>query len=187
MENENIENETIEVESISENSDIETAMDDVSIYDVEEFEEIPEKVTLEETGEDDLIEEVASAPDESQDPEEPEQEFEQLIKDYLKTKIDTTEEEEVEEEEVIEGLEKGVLATNATSEIDYTQYLTDIRYSSARTYEVLHDMQEILDEYMDNNTLNSPVSDISLTNALLIVLFIVLLFNGVLSFARRIF
>lgn len=187
MENENIENEVIEVESVSENSATQTGMEDVSIYDVEEFEEIHEKVTLEETGEDNLIEEVAPAPDESQDLEEPEEEFEQLIKEYLKSKIDSSVEEEIDEEEVTEGLEKGVSAINAPSEIDYTQYLKDIRYSSARTYEVIHDMQEVLDDYMDNNTLNSPVSDISLTNALLIVLFIALLFNGVLSFARRIF
>lgn len=186
MENENVENEIIEVESSIENSVVETGVEDVSIFDVEEVKNIPEKITLEEIGEDNLIEEVAPAFDESQDPEEPEEEFEQLIKEYLKTKLDNTD-EEVEEEEILEGLEKGVSSTNATTEIDYTQYLKDIRNSSARTYEVLHDMQGVLDDYMDNNTLNSPVSDISLTNAILLVLFITLLFNAVLSFARRIF
>lgn len=185
MENESIENDVIEDESVPENTTIETGMENVSIYDVEEFEEIPEKVTLEETGEDNLIEDVSLAPDNSQDPEEPEEEFENLIKEYLKTKLDDT--EEIEEEEVINGLDKVVSSNNSTTEIDYTQYLVDIRYSSARTYEVLHDIQGVIDDYLDNNTLNSPVSDISLTNALLIVLFIALLFNGVLSFARRIF
>lgn len=187
MENENIENETIEVESVSEDTNIETGVDDVSIYDVEEVQNVPEKITLEETGENIILEEVVPVTDEHQDPEEPEEEFEQLIKDYLKSKLDKTEEEEIEDEEVLDGIEKGVADTNATNDIDYTQYLKDISYSSARTYEVLHDMQEVLVDYMDNNTLNSPVSDISLTNALLIVLFIALLFNGVLSFARRIF
>lgn len=187
MENENIENESIEVESVNENTNIETGVEDISIYDVEEFEQVPEKVTLEETGEAALIEEGTEGSDESMDIMEPEEEFEELIKEYLKTKLDTTEEVDIEEDEVIDGSEKGILATNETSDIDYTQYLIDIRYSSARTYEVLHDIQEVIDDYMDNNTLNSPVSDISLTNALLIVIFITLLFNGVLSFARRIF
>lgn len=190
MENENIEIESIEIESSSTDTVNETGVVDVSIYDVEEVENIPEKITLEETGEDNLIEEVAPAPDVSQDPEEPEAEFEQLLKEYLKERIEKSEGSEVEEIEGSENLTKDSTAELENDEPvtpDYSYVLDRIRSNTSHTYSALVGIQDSIDEYNDNNTLTSSINDISLTNALLILLFIALLFNGVLSFARRIF
>lgn len=43
-----------------------------------------------------------------------------------------------------------------------------------------------LDVYVDNNAFDSSIENISLTNGLLLTIIVVLLFNGVIEFARRI-
>lgn len=174
MENENIENEVIEseiienevIEDVSEN----TNPENVSINDVSEIEDVPEKIILDDSEVENIKE------DNSQD-------LEQLLRNYFSTNSTSGSEETTEQ---IEG-DSSDLTNEEETVLDYTSLLNDILNNTQDSKQLLNDTYDNIVEVQENNVFTSSIEDISLTNQLLIVLVIILLFNGLLDFARRIF
>ena len=179
MENENIENEVIEndvfenepieneiIEDVSENTNLE----DVSINDVSEIEDVPEKIILDDSD----VENIE---------EEPSYGLEQLLRNYFSTNS------ELRTGEVTENVEGDLVDSTVQDEtvLDYTSLLNDILSNTADSKQLISDTYDNIVQIEENNLFSSSIEDISLTNQLLIVLIIVLLFNGLVDFARRIF
>lgn len=140
---------------------------------IEHTEELTELVP-EETTEEVAIEEV---PQEETDEIREENE---LLIEYIKQQL----EENIEEEEINENDQNDIYNDGAYlrsgSDIESVDYSEDILTE-------LEIITGYIEEYNRNNTLQSDIEDISLTNALLIVVFIGILFTAALNFSRRIF
>ena len=110
--------------------------------------------------------------------------LEYLLKEYIKSTLEENEEETVQEE-----VQEEDQADDETEIeiIDYTDLLKDISDKS----DIINSTQEIIlsrsIEYDENNVLSADINDISLTNALLVLLFIGVLFTGSINFARGFF
>ena len=174
MENENIENEVIEenienevIEDVSENKNFE----DISINDVSEIEDVPEKIILDDTE----VENIED--DDSQD-------LEQLLRNYFSTNSNSGSEETTEQ---IEGDSSDTTIEDEETVLDYTSLLNEIISNTADSKKLISNTYDNITEVQENNLFSSSIEDISLTNQLLIVLIMVLLFNGLVDFARRIF
>ena len=174
MENENIENEVIEenienevIEDVSENKNFE----DISINDVSEIEDVPEKIILD----DSEVENIED--DDSQD-------LEQLLRNYFSTNSNSGSEETTEQ---IEGDSSDTTIEDEETVLDYTSLLNEIISNTADSKKLISNTYDNITEVQENNLFSSSIEDISLTNQLLIVLIMVLLFNGLVDFARRIF
>lgn len=81
----------------------------------------------------------------------------------------------------------GDSATNEISEIDYTELLEQILSNQEDSAVLQSSVFSYLEEYQQNNQMDSEVDNISLTNSLLLVVFMGILFVAVVDFARRIF
>lgn len=108
--------------------------------------------------------------------------LEQLLKEYFSTSSGSSDDLE----------EYGDNSREASSEsseqiIDYTEVLNDL-YDMA-TYNA--SLQEItishIEEYEENNTLHSPIDNVSLTNILIFNVGLCVLALAMFNFARRIF
>ena len=86
-----------------------------------------------------------------------------------------------------ENLREGEAANNESSEIDYTEILNDLYDVASQGVSDQEQTIALIEEYNDNNTLQSSVVDISLSNTLLLYLCGCILFGAVLNFGRRIF
>ena len=183
-----MENEEIyEIEEITDSTEIisnEAGDETISIDDVSEVENVPEKIILDDT---DLEQNVDLVPELVPDPSQQEQSLEAILKQYFsKSTSDSDNFDNVEfsESEQLVGI--GLNELDETP-IDYTSLLEDILQSSSDTYDTVNDIYSMATDYDVNNQLSSDVDDISLSNMLLITLIIVMMFNGVMDFARRIF
>lgn len=140
--------------------------------------EVPENIT-------DFVEEV------------PEEEFE-----YVETEEIEIEDKENENEILIEYIKQQLNTQLNEVELENVQiddsnngddpvYSSDIQSVDPQLIEDIFNELEIqtgyIEEYNRNNTMQSEVEDISLTNTLLIIVFIGILFTAVLNFSRRIF
>lgn len=89
-------------------------------------------------------------------------------------------------EDSSEGSSEELEESSSESSSQYIPYddiltgLSDIETSQ-------NDTNNYIETYFESNRLDSDINDISLNNVLLIMLIVVLLFNGLLEFARRIF
>lgn len=81
----------------------------------------------------------------------------------------------------------GASATNEISEIDYTEILEEILSNQEDSAALQSSVYSYLEEYKQNNQMDSEIDNISLTNSLLLVIFMGILFVGAVAFARRIF
>ena len=70
---------------------------------------------------------------------------------------------------------------------DYTLQLEKIYDNTKESLENIETQTKSISEYNENNTLQSSIEDISLTNVLLLTLIVIMMFNGLLEFTRRIF
>lgn len=86
-----------------------------------------------------------------------------------------------------ENLREGENANNESSEIDYTQILNDLYDVASQGVSDQEQTIALIEEYNENNTLQSSVVDISLSNILLLYLCGCILFGAALNFGRRIF
>ena len=170
MENENIENEVIEenienevIEDVSENKNFE----DISINDVSEIEDVPEKIILD----DSEVENIED--DDSQD-------LEQLLRNYFSTNSNSGSEETTEQ---IEGDSSDTTIEDEETVLDYTSLLNEIISNTADSKKLISNTYDNITEVQENNLFSSSIEDISLTNQLLIVLIMVLLFNGLVNFS----
>lgn len=130
-----------------------------------------------------VVEESDSVVPVELDPQESEPTENELLMEYIKQELlKNSEEEENDELEQIEGVEmkSDLLSVNEVITPDYSQQLADIQ-----------DELSSISVYMENDVLNnqmdSSVNDISLTNSLLLVTIVCVLFSTALNFARRIF
>ena len=127
MENENIENEVVDNE-IVENEVVEdvtedTTVEDVSIDDVSEIENVPEKIILEDSEVENIQE------------EEPEQDLEELLRNYFSNSSDSGVENNTE---AVEGSNEGSPA-EYENELDYTLVLNDILSNTADSKQIISD------------------------------------------------
>ena len=173
MENELIETEILDscidnevTEDVIEN----TIDENVSINDVSEIEAIPEKIILDDSDVENIKEDSS-------------QNLEQLLRNYFSTNSTSGSEDTIEQ---IEGDSSD--STNEEETIlDYTSILNDILTNIEDSKQLINYTYDYILEVQENNIFSSSIEDVSLTNQLLIVLVIILLFNGLLDFARRIF
>ena len=110
--------------------------------------------------------------------------LETLLKEYIKSTLEENEEKTISEEGQEEDQEDNETEIEI---IDYTDLLKDISDKS----DIINSTQELIlsrsIEYDENNVLSADINDISLTNALLVLLFIGMLFTGSINFARGFF
>ena len=173
MENELIETEILDscidnevTEDVIEN----TIDENVSINDVSEIEAIPEKIILDDSDVENIKEDTS-------------QNLEQLLRNYFSTNSTSGSEDTIEQ---IEG-DSSDLTNEEETVLDYTSILNDILTNIEDSKQLINDTYDYILEVQENNIFSSSIEDVSLTNQLLIVLVIILLFNGLLDFARRIF
>lgn len=130
---------------------------------------------------DEIINNVVSDP-EVTDEEiiQSEQSENELLYEYIKTQL--LEQEQIEELNNVENVSDS--STYASSSVDNYQPLID---SIDLLYQEQLNTNMDIETYLENNTMQSNVEDISLTNQLLIVVFLGILFTALLNFSRRIF
>ena len=119
-----------------------------------------------------------------EDPEHTTEEFTKLLEDYIKEQLNNEKSEEaaVEDEAFTEETTEEVPVVSPDSDL-----LSSILATQVDTNNEIRAQNVMLEDIQVNNMLASSINDISLTNFLLIVLMITLMFNAVLNFSRRIF
>ena len=133
---------------------------------------------------DEIFNDVVSDPEViTEEIEQNEQSENDLLIEYIKTQLS----QEIEEQQ--EGTEENVESngdsfTSDISDVDNIGLLSD---SIDLLYQEQLNTNSTLETYLSDNTMQSNVEDISLTNQLLIVVFIGILFTALLNFSRRIF
>lgn len=133
---------------------------------------------------DEIINNVVSDPEVI--PEEDvqnEQSENDLLIEYIKSQLS----QEIEEQQ--EGTEENVESNGDNStpdsiDVDNIGLLSD---SIDLLYQEQLNTNMSIETYLSDNTMQSNIEDISLTNQLLIVVFIGILFTALLNFSRRIF
>ena len=144
---------------------------------IEEIPEvIPEESNNETVNETETIEETEQI-EETQETDK--EDITELLIEYVKHQIGN----EIEEETEIEGSEE----INNNIEESYDPQIGAILEELRSTESNIEYQSITLDDYIDNNNLQSDINDISLSNLLLIMIFISILFTSVLNFSRRIF
>lgn len=142
----------------------------------EVFEELPE--TDDSTGEvstdnnTDILEsvdDISSSYDSTESPS-----LEELLRNYFS---------ESEEASIRGASDSG---SEESSQIDYTEILNDLLTLSEDQATLESSLYDYFETYEENNNLYASVDDISLTNILLLVIFMGILFTATLNFARRI-
>ena len=73
-----------------------------------------------------------------------------------------------------------------SSQIDYTEILNDLLTASEDQATIETSLYEYFETYEENNNIHASVDNVSLTNVLLLVIFMGILFTATLNFARRI-
>ena len=108
---------------------------------------------------------------------------------------DITESESLEDllkkyfsESVEEASQRGVSDSGSgeSSGIDYTEILNDLLSLSEDQATIETSIYEYFETYEENNNIHASVDNVSLTNVLLLVIFMGILFTATLNFARRI-
>lgn len=108
-----------------------------------------------------------------------EMELETLLRDYLSTRSADASSES----------SSGEASTGSSEEIfiDYTDILNDLYDVTSDNASYSSSIYNYLEYYDTNNNLQSDINDISLSNTLLLFVFIGILFGAVIDFGRRIF
>lgn len=146
----------------------------------ENVEVLEEEVSVLET--EVIVEDIIEPVDE---PEDTKEEFTKLLEDYIRDRLNNEEVIKEDETEVNTSVEGSVLEGD---KVDYSaDLLSQILDLEIDTNDEIRAQNIMFEDFQTDNMLASHVNDISLTNFLLIVLFITLLFNAVLNFSRRIF
>lgn len=133
-------------------------------------EEVIEEVT-EEITEDNPVDIPESIPEQERDNEN------ELLIEYIKQELSKeVEEESNETDDIVDDSNSDNFLSNESIELK----LDNINNS-------IETFTTIMTDYNDNNNLQSDINDISLTNVLLLLIFISILFSALVNFARRIF
>lgn len=153
-------------------------MEELNLIEVleEETETTPEPSdeVIEESSEPVLEEELP------QDQEQDEPTENELLIEYIKKELNKDVELLSNDQS---NLDSSINSNSDSSALDSSQIVEEL---TAIKNELIY-QTAIYDDYNDNNNLQSDINDISLTNMLLIVTFIGILFTALLNFGRRIF
>lgn len=115
--------------------------------------------------------------------EQKEQSENDLLIEYIKTQLSQDIEEQTEETQ--ENVE--ISSNSTTSDSSAVDNIGPLKDSIDLLYQEQLNTNMSIEDYLSDNTMQSNVEDISLTNQLLIVVFIGILFTALLNFSRRIF
>lgn len=129
-----------------------------------------------------------SVPDVVQDQEQNEPTENEILLEYIKKELSKSAEESISESSSEISSEN--IPEDSSYEIqsaDYSNTLSSIDSSLSAIKNELIYQTAISDDYADNNNLQSDINDISLTNTLLIMTLISILFSALINFSRRIF
>ena len=110
-----------------------------------------------------------------------EMELETLLRDYLSSRLGASE----ASSEASSGEASSVSSEETL--IDYTDILNDLYDATSDNASYCSSIYDFLEEYDSNNNLQSDVNDISLSNTLLLLVFVGVLFGALIDFGRRIF
>lgn len=138
-----------------------------------------ENEIIEVTPEETIQEEVVPEATEEQKTEE----LNDLLIEYIKSQM----EEETEEIETEEETTKNEDLEETLPEETYNPQIGEILEELRSSESNLEYQSILLDETRDNNLLTSNMTDISLTNTLLILIYMSILLSALLNFSRRIF
>lgn len=172
--------EEYEIEYQDNDSAVDNEYTDIS-FDVQEQSE----TVLEEIEDTDVVftdvTSDSSSVDISVESDTSEVELENLLRDYLSTRSVASESSSESS--------SGESSTGSSEEtlIDYTDILNDLYDVTSDNASFCSSIYDYLEEYDTNNNLQSDVNDISLSNTLLLFVFIGILFGSVIDFGRRIF
>ena len=158
--------------------------DEVTIDKIQDFEvdsEISEKVTLD----DNEVENITEFDDSK---------LEDLLRSYFKSESVGVESSGVESSGVeFSGVESSGVESSGIefsgseySNIDYTALLEDLLSDTGNLNDSFDSLNTYIEDYENNNNLQSNVDDISLSNLLLILCFIGFLVSALFDFARRV-
>ena len=110
-----------------------------------------------------------------------EMELENLLRDYLSSRSGAS--ESSSESSSCESSS----GSSEVTVIDYTDILNDLYGVTSDSATTCSSIYAYMEDYDTNNNLQSDVNDISLSNTLLLLLFVGILFGAVIDFGRRIF
>lgn len=130
-----------------------------------------------------LVQEEESPPDPSEETEHFEKSLEDLLKEYIENSISDDSTEVSEDGELSEGINNDSEETS----IDYTDMLNKIIVSNEDISSYSEHLYAQQIQQNVNNTLSSDIESISLTNFLLLAVFVAILFNALMNFAGGFF
>ena len=127
-----------------------------------------------------VTETVEPVPEISPDQEQQEQTEKDILIEYIKNELlKNVEEEQTDNLDQLENIDMQTMEVQQ-EQIDYSSQLSSIE-------EQLDSISVYMENYYLDNTMDSTLEDITLTNVLLLVTIICILFTATLNFARRIF
>lgn len=153
---------------------------DISVDVQEQSEIVPEEIEETDTVSSDDSSDSSST-DSSLQSDSSEVELESLIREYLSSRSGSSEDSSGSSSE------ESSSGSSVEIVIDYTDILNDLYDVTSDNASYCSSIYDYLEEYDTNNNLQSDVNDISLSNTLLLFVFIGVLFGAVIDFGRRIF
>lgn len=109
--------------------------------------------------------------------------LEQLLKEYFSSSSGSSE----DLEEYGKNLREAAAESSSQEIIDYTEVLNDLYDMAAYNASLQETTISYIEEYEENNTLHSPINNVSLTNILIFNVGLCVLALAMFNFARRIF
>lgn len=148
---------------------------------LEVIEETTEETTEEIIDSPPALNESEPVPDFNPDLEQTERTLEELLEDYIESRL-------VEDEEnTMEGEEDTTVSDSEIVVQDYSDYYSQIVNLLGENQIELKTQSTTLEDYNETNNIAADFETISLTNQLLILIYVSILFTALLNFSRRIF
>lgn len=148
---------------------------------LELIEEITEETTEEIIDSPPALNESEPVPEFTPDLEQTERSLEELLEDYIESRL-------VEDEENnLEGEEDTSISDSEIIVQDYSDYYSQIVNLLGENQLELKTQSTTLEDYNETNNIAADFETISLTNQLLILIYVSILFTALLNFSRRIF
>ena len=113
--------------------------------------------------------------------EQTERTLEELLEDYIQSRVVEDEESDMEVDEVTSVSDSEIIVQ------DYSDYYSQIVNLLGENQIELQTQSTTLEDYVETNNISADFETISLTNQLLILIYVSILFTALLNFSRRIF
>lgn len=128
-----------------------------------------------------IVNESEPVPESTPDLEQTEKTLEDLLEDYIESRLEENEQTDSEIQEDTEISDSEVVIQ------DYSDYYSQIVNLLGENQIELETQNTTLEDYSENNNISAEFETISLTNQLLILIYVSILFTALLNFSRRIF